>query len=139
VFLEFIAKLPRPSESQGLGWAGVWRHRRKDGEIIMVEVKWATVLFKNRPRILTVAHDITKRVHAERRDTGLARLGRQLNSATTQLEATSIIRDITDELFGWDVFTLFLCDFGTRRVTQVMAVDTIDGKRIELPHDPALE
>ena len=49
----------------GLVEAGVWRHRKKDGTIINVEITRHTLPFAGRPAALAMAHDITMRTRAE--------------------------------------------------------------------------
>jgi len=45
--------------------AGVWKHRKKDGTIIDVEVNWHKVDFAGRPAYLVLANDITEQKQAE--------------------------------------------------------------------------
>ena len=42
-----------------------WRHRRKDGSIIDVEITWHTLEFLGRPAKLVLARDVTERRRAE--------------------------------------------------------------------------
>jgi PAS domain S-box-containing protein len=44
---------------------GIWRHRKKDGTVIEVEVATHGVRFGDRPACLTVAHDVTERRRLE--------------------------------------------------------------------------
>ena len=44
---------------------GEWRHRKKDGTIIDVEITRNTLTFSGRPAALAMAHDITKRKSVE--------------------------------------------------------------------------
>ncbi len=46
--------------------AGLWRHRKKDGTIIDVEVSFGPVTFDGRPARLVLAHEVTARLAAER-------------------------------------------------------------------------
>ncbi len=48
-----------------LQWSGPWRHRKKDGTIISVEVLSHALLFNGRPARLVMANDITDRILAE--------------------------------------------------------------------------
>jgi PAS domain S-box-containing protein len=43
-----------------------WRHRRKDGTIIEVEITWHTLEFLGRPAKLVLAKDVTERTRAQR-------------------------------------------------------------------------
>ncbi len=76
-FLSMTIKDIRPSEdvprlleniaqgAQGLEEAGMWRHRKKDGTIIDVEIVSHTLIFEGRQAELVLAHDITERKLAE--------------------------------------------------------------------------
>jgi len=57
---ELVAK----SET-GFRKRGEWRHRKKDGTIVDVEVTRNTLMFAGRPAALAMAHDITKRKSVE--------------------------------------------------------------------------
>ena len=49
----------------GLNPAGVWRHRKKDGQVIEVEIKSHTTDFDGRPSEVVLALDVTERLRAE--------------------------------------------------------------------------
>jgi two-component system cell cycle sensor histidine kinase/response regulator CckA len=46
---------------------GSWRHRRKDGSVIDVEITAGKVVFEGRPAALVLAHDVTERRRLEER------------------------------------------------------------------------
>jgi two-component system cell cycle sensor histidine kinase/response regulator CckA len=46
---------------------GTWRHRKKDGTIIDVEISAGRVVFEGRPAALVLAHDVTDRRRLEER------------------------------------------------------------------------
>jgi len=46
---------------------GTWRHRKKDGSIIDVEITAGRVRFEERPAALVLAHDVTERLLLEER------------------------------------------------------------------------
>ncbi|HEX3203681.1 MAG TPA: PAS domain S-box protein [Nitrospiraceae bacterium] len=50
---------------EGLDVAGIWRHRKKDGTIIDVEVTSHTLMFGGRRAEVVLAHDVTERKRAE--------------------------------------------------------------------------
>ncbi|HLG23055.1 MAG TPA: CHASE domain-containing protein, partial [Candidatus Manganitrophaceae bacterium] len=54
---------PTPSE---LGRTGVWRHLKKDGTLIDVEIVWSPISFKGRDATLVLVDDVTDRRRAER-------------------------------------------------------------------------
>jgi PAS domain S-box-containing protein len=47
------------------GFAGQWRHKRKDGTIIEAEISWHRLSFGGRPAKLVLATDVTERKRAE--------------------------------------------------------------------------
>jgi PAS domain S-box-containing protein len=54
------------NRGDSLRHAGLWRHRRKRGEIIEVEVSSHSINFSGRPARLVLANEVTARVRAER-------------------------------------------------------------------------
>lgn len=60
ILLENIAKV-----SSGVDLAGVWRHRKKDGTIIYVEISSHTLLFSGRNAEVVLANNVTERLLAE--------------------------------------------------------------------------
>jgi len=65
-----VGDVPRLSRSfsedqSAMRFAGPWRHRLKDGQIIEVEVISHTLEFTGRRAVLTVAQDVTARKRAE--------------------------------------------------------------------------
>ncbi|HET8758873.1 MAG TPA: ATP-binding protein [Solirubrobacteraceae bacterium] len=46
---------------------GTWRHRKKDGTIIDVEITAGRVTFEDRPAALVLSHDVTARLRLEER------------------------------------------------------------------------
>jgi PAS domain S-box-containing protein len=132
--MEYLHKLLSAKTPTRMGLAGVWRHKKKDGSLIDVEIKWSPILFRGRAASLTMANDITERKRIEHRDAALSKLGQSLSSATSPAEAARIIRSVADDLFHWDVFTLDLYSAEQERVYSILNVDTDrDGRRFEIP------
>ena len=104
-YLHNLLTAERPAQP---GLTGAWRHRKKDGTPIDVEIKWSPISFKGRLASLSMVNDITERKRIEHRDAALSKLGQSLSSATSPAEAARIIRAVADDLFRWDVFTLDL-------------------------------
>jgi len=145
-FLRMTIKQIRPPEEVGSllgllahGASGsspgsTWRHIKKDGSIIQVEIKWSSILFKGRQAYLTMVNDVTERLRIEHRDAALSKLGQSLSSATSPAEAARIIRTVADELFSWDAFTLDLYSAEQERVYPILNVDTnLEGIKFEIP------
>jgi len=134
--LEYVHKLVNGDGPSKLGFAGVWRHRKKDGSLIDVEIKWSTISFQGRPASLTMANDITDRLRTEHRDAALSKLGQSLSSATSAIEAAQIIKQVAHELFVWDAFTLDLYSAEREEVSPILNVDTTrEGKQFEIPSE----
>jgi PAS domain S-box-containing protein len=112
------------ASSRRMGLAGVWRHRKKDGTLLDVEMKWSPIQFRGQPASLTMINDITERKRIEHRDAALSKLGQNLSSASTPAEAASIIKAVANELFKWDAFTLDLYSAEQDRIDPVLNVDT---------------
>ncbi|HEV8287157.1 MAG TPA: PAS domain S-box protein [Chitinophagaceae bacterium] len=76
-FLKLNAKELRPEEDiekylehtskaiQGTTRSGTWRHKKKDGTIIMVDVIADDIIFKDNPARLILANDVTEKLKAE--------------------------------------------------------------------------
>ncbi len=58
--LENVARV-----TSGLDRSGIWRHLKKDGTVIEVEVHSHTLSFAGRPAELVLAYDVTERRHLE--------------------------------------------------------------------------
>ena len=56
---EYVAR-----NTQGHDSAGVWKHRKKDGTLIDVEVNWHKLIFAGSPAYLASANDITEQKRA---------------------------------------------------------------------------
>jgi PAS domain S-box-containing protein len=65
--IEYLHHLLADAKPARPGWAGVWRHRKKDGSLIDVEIRWSLISFKGRPASLAMANDVTKRIQAEQK------------------------------------------------------------------------
>ncbi len=111
----------------------VWRHRRKNGSFIDVEVIWSPMAFRGRFAALTLAADVTERRQAEHRNSVFSKLGHRLSSATTAPEAAMIICEAADALFKWSEFALDLYFSQTDQVVSLLNISTVDGQRVEAP------
>ncbi len=81
LLLERFAKL-----QPGLETAGLWRHRKKDGTTIQVEVLGHSLTFRNRPAEMVLAIDITEKRRAQE---ALAALEQELEWLKPQLASLS--------------------------------------------------
>ncbi len=79
-------------ERQGYRAAEIWRHRRKNGEIMLVEVSTHTMQFDGQAARLVHAHDVTARQLAEER----LRLSEENLAITLQSIGDAVIATDTD-------------------------------------------
>ncbi len=126
-------KVAAPASERGV----IWRHRRKDGTFLDVEVVWSPMAFRNHFAALTMATDVTERRQAEHRNKIFSKLSQRLSSATTAAEAAMIICEAADGLFKWSNFALDLYFSETDEVFSLLNITTVDGQRVELP--PSLQ
>jgi PAS domain S-box-containing protein len=54
-----------PTQLKGRKRHGIWRHKKKDGTVIMVDVVTDDTIYKNEAATLTLAEDVTERLVAE--------------------------------------------------------------------------
>ncbi len=80
-----------------------------------------------------VVMDVTARRRAELLAMVFSNLGQRLNHAKTPAEAACIVKDVADELLGWDAFTLDRYSPEKDRIYHVLNCDTVDGRRIDVP------
>jgi PAS domain S-box-containing protein len=118
------------------GRAPVWRHRRKDGSIIEVEVVWCPIVFHRRFAALAMAADVTERRRVEHRNAVFSKLSHQLSTATTASGAARIISEAADALFKWDDFALDMYAVGRDEVFSLLNIATVEGRRVEIPSSP---
>lgn len=82
---EYIARIPEAAPN-----AVQWRHRKKDGTTIDVEVIWHELFFRGRHALLVLANDITERKHAE---AGREELLAREKAAREEAQAASRAKD----------------------------------------------
>jgi two-component system sensor histidine kinase UhpB len=98
--VESLEKFVKEHEA-GYRKAGVWKHKKKSGEIIDVEIVSHDVVFADRKARLVLANDVTERKKAE---DNLRESREQLRALAANLqsvreeERASIAREIHDEL-----------------------------------------
>jgi PAS domain S-box-containing protein len=133
VMLEYLHTLVNEESAPRMGLAGVWRHLKKDGALIDVEIKWCPISFRGRRASLTMANDVTERKRTEHRDAAFSKLGQNLSSATSPVEAAQIIQSVANELFQWDAFTLDVYSAEEDQVFPTLSVDTErSGRKYEI-------
>jgi two-component system, cell cycle sensor histidine kinase and response regulator CckA len=116
-----------------VGHGRIWKHRRKDGSLINVEVTWTPMVFQHRFAALTMVTDITQRLRSEHHDKVFSKLSHRLSSAITASEAATIICEASDALFEWDDFALDLYSSEKDEVFSLLNITTVDNQRVEIP------
>lgn len=74
--------------AQGMDEAGIWRHRRKDGAMMWVDIRSHALRYAGRPAELVLVTDVTERVEAEE---ALARKRQELQM-TLRISGTGVWR-----------------------------------------------
>ena len=134
--IEYLHQLTGDQGSARPGFLGSWRHRKRDGVTMDVEIKWSPISFHGRAASLCMASDVSERRRTERRDAAFSKLGQLLSSATCPAEAARIIQTAAEELFRWDAFTLHLYSAEQDRIYPILSVDTNrSGERFEIRLD----
>ncbi|MDR3460193.1 MAG: PAS domain S-box protein [Verrucomicrobiae bacterium] len=119
----------REANTSGL----IWRHRRKNGSAMDMEVVWSPLAFHGKLAALTMATDVTVRRRAALHNALFGKLSHQLSAVTTAAEAALFICEAADELFRWDDFALDLYSAEKDEVVSLLSIATIDGQRVEIP------
>jgi len=112
------------------------RYIHRDGPVVWAHSVASAI--RNTPGelqyVISMVEDITQRKRDEELAAAFGNLGHRLSAAATPREAATIIGDLAATLFGWDAFYLHL--FGPdRKIVPVLTIDTIDGKKQEVPGD----
>ena len=101
-FVKYINEVVKNHPENGVGRAGLWRHQRKNGEDIDVEIKWSKITFRGRDAILIMAHDITERKRAaealEKSEASLAAAQRIAHLGSWELDLKDLKNMSVNEL-----------------------------------------
>lgn len=113
-------------------WSSEYRFRRRDGTYASVFDRGQILRDENgRPvRMIGAMQDISERKQAEVAAVAFGKLGRDLSRAASREEAARIISEISDDLFGWDAFSIQVYSAKDDTLDSVFEVDTMDGRRI---------
>ena len=125
------------SGSHGFERSGGWRHRKKDGTIIDVEIVSHELTFAGRRARVVLATDVTARRSAENAQRAQLVVAQRLVDSTTIDEAGPKLLDALGSTMGWDAATIWRVD-GTSellRFDTFWSVPTADpGLTAELEH-----
>ena len=114
----------------------VWRHRRKDGGVMDMEINWSPMEFRGRLAALTMATDVTARRRTAHHNYVFGRLSHHLSAVDSAAAAAGFICDAADDLFKWDDFALDLFEAERNEVVSLLTITTVEGKRVKLPASP---
>ncbi|HEX6305382.1 MAG TPA: HD domain-containing phosphohydrolase [Anaerolineales bacterium] len=95
---------------QAIEKSGPWRHRKKNGTLIDVEIKSYKISFGGRPARLVLANDITARLQRERELQAIATVSTALRAAPTRAEIPPVILDQLLVLLQVDAAALAMRD-----------------------------
>lgn len=110
-----------------------WRHRKKDGTIIEVEIASRNLPYRGRDSCLLLCTDVTERKAVELQTIAFSELGRRLSGARTPKEAAQIVMGTAEVLFGWDACLFQLCgEDNSPRITTLFCIDTINGRKTDV-------
>jgi two-component system, cell cycle sensor histidine kinase and response regulator CckA len=134
---DFYHKLWQTIRS-GRPWDGEIINRRKDGQIFTNETTITPVQTPdgNITHFIAIQRDVTARINSERRTEQFAKLGKNLNIASTSREAAQIIVEVADVLLAWDACLFQLYSASERLLSDVLVMDVVAGRRSECQSDP---
>ena len=110
----------------GFHGAGVWRHRRKDGVAIIVEVTSHELVFEGRRAQLVVANDITARARAETAQAASYTIARASHEAANLQALFAAIHQIVSTLMPAKSLYIALYDEQQDLITFPYFVDEMD-------------
>ena len=111
------------------GRAGIWRHARRDGSLLLVDVFTSPTVFKGRTAGMAVLIDITEQKAAEEE---IARRGHQLATERARLVTAQRVAKVGD----WDV------DFATQTRTwsaETYRIFELDAEQTDVSHERFME
>ncbi|MEY2467295.1 MAG: two-component system, cell cycle sensor histidine kinase and response regulator CckA [Verrucomicrobiota bacterium] len=130
----------RKKPESGIGHAGLWQHRKKDGGLIDVEITWYVILFNGREALLTMANDVTERKQAaealRKSEASLAAAQRIAHLGSWELDLITVGNETHRKELRWsdETFRIFGYEPKTVAVTEELftqAVHPDDRQRIE--------
>jgi PAS domain S-box-containing protein len=120
--LKFLADNP-----PALPATGLWRHRRKDGSWIDVEVTSRGLPFGGRLARLALVHDVTAHKRAEQERESLQRIVQRLSGPLSVRDVGRLIAAESRGLFRHDAFLFSMLDESETSVHGIYAEDTAPG------------
>jgi two-component system cell cycle sensor histidine kinase/response regulator CckA len=118
----------------GLHKGGVWRHRKKDGAEIDVEITSHTVEFGGRRADLVLANDVTEQRHTQQLQEAVYRIAEAADRATTLSDLFNAVHEIVQRVMPARNFYIALYDEREDMVSFPYFVDEVD--TAPTPHTP---
>ena len=112
--------------SPGFHGGGVWRHRRKDGVVITVEISSHELVFEGRRAQFVVATDITARARAEAAQAAVYKIAHASQEAASLQELFASLHEIVGTLMPAKSFYIALYDEAENLITFPYFVDERD-------------
>jgi PAS domain S-box-containing protein/putative nucleotidyltransferase with HDIG domain len=133
--LRFLADNP-----PALPAMGRWRHRRKNGSWIDVEVTSRGLPFGGRLARLALVHDVTAHKRAEEEREALQRVVQRLSGPLSVRDVGRTIAAESRALFRHDAFLFSMLDESETNILGIYAEDTAPGaaEPVEVPIDAVL-
>ncbi len=108
------------------------RHRRKNGEVIHVEISLSHLAGSSR-QVFGFVRDITERKRADLTKEALLSLGTTLSEAENPPAAGRAVFATADQLWQWDAAVLQLYSPERDCMDSVLLIDVVNGQRREVP------
>ncbi len=96
--------------ADGIPSEDIWKHKKKNGEVIFVEIKSNTIVYNNRKASLVLATDITEKIRAQERLVNSNQRFELAAKATSDaiwewdtVNDTMYMGETYREIFGWDI------------------------------------
>jgi PAS domain S-box-containing protein len=119
-YVKYINDVIKKHSDTVFGRAGLWRHHKKNGETLDVEIKWSKITFRGRPAVLIMAHDITERKRAaealEKSEAGLAAAQRIAHLGSWELDLKNL-DDVNSNELRWSDETYRIFGYEPRQVS----------------------
>lgn len=112
--------------SKGIDRAGIWRHRKKNGEIIDVEITSHELSFGGRKCEVVLANDVSERKQAERLRRAVYRIAEASNDVASLEKLFRAIHEIVGEVMPADNFYIALLDEEKDQLSFPYFVDEVD-------------
>jgi PAS domain S-box-containing protein len=129
-YANYINEVVKKHPEAAVGRAGIWRHQKKNGESIDVEIKWSKIYFKGCEAMLIMAHDITERKRAaealEKSEASLAAAQRMAHLGSWEMDLKDLENINLNELrWSDETYRIFGYKPGEVKVTNELFLNSI--------------